>query len=211
MRNTVFKPRYSFKGLWDVLLLSLGLLFSSLFGFMKFGINPIAVLQLILLVVFTFWWLHSLIRQIVFTPSAFIVERYIWPSRAFAYTDVIDIGILKIKTRKGYIVFSSMSNRAEAIKLFKQLIEQDKIHPHQIENRIFAEETIHYKVIIPSIVISLILWGVFVFFWRYYQFRFSELGNLLIYALSFVPIFLLVYYIVYWITKERLKNQSNAG
>ncbi len=172
------------------------------------GINLLGILDLFLLVAFSFWWMHSLIRRIVFTPSAFIVERYIWPSKKFIYTDVIDIGISKIKTRKGNIVFWGMNNRIEIVNLFMQLIEHGKIRPHQIQHKILLQESIHYKIIIPSLVISFILWCAVLYLWQY---RFSDLVNLLILPLSFAPFFLIVYYMVYWITKRRLKNKSKAG
>jgi hypothetical protein len=196
MQDTVFRPRYSFKSFWDVIILSLLLMFALLFSFLKLGFTLTNMLGSICLIFFLGWISHFLIRRIVFSISSFCIEKYFWPSKTIEYSDVIDLGKTKIKTRRGEVRFTGMSNASELLSRFTKLIEQGKIKKSQIENKVVTQEIIFRKSIIPSLVISSLLWGVGLYFWPDYSSSFISAGILL-----FI-IFICVILVIEWMIKK---------
>jgi hypothetical protein len=198
MKDTIFLPKYSFKKFLDVIIIILLLIFSLVFSYLKIGFRSAHIFGWIYLVFFLGWISHFLIRRIVFSRSTFYVEKFVWPAKTFEYTDVIDLGKTKIKTRRGEISFAGMGNAPELLSRFTELIEQGKINKRQIENKVVIQEIIFRKSIIPSIVVSSILWGVTLYFWPYYHYRFGILGI----CFSLFVIFVLVMFIFQWIIKK---------
>ncbi len=198
MKNPTFKPRYSFRNFWDVITLGLLLFFSAVFFYLKTGFSPMTILDLIILVPFIVWVLHVLIRRIVFSQSTFYVERYTWPSKRIKYSDVLDLGKIRIKTRKGDVILAGISNAPELIEQFEELIEQGRIDKGQIEGKLVQEEATFRKSIIPASVVSFILWALALYLWPYHHPVFNKDGIwlLLFGILVSLPIIFLVVLLV---------------
>jgi hypothetical protein len=101
MQDSVFLPKYTYKGLWDVLLISLGGLSVLIFAIWKHGFGLENIISLVALALFCFWWMRHLVRRIVFTNSAFSVTRYLLPTKTIDYVEVTDISFSTIRTQKG--------------------------------------------------------------------------------------------------------------
>jgi len=205
MKNSSFRPRYSFKSCWDVITLGFLLFSTIVFGYVKTGFSPITIFGLVIFIPFAIWVLHLLIRRIVFSRSTFYVERYAWPSKRIKYTDVLDIGNMKIKTRNGDVVLAGMANAPELVGKFKLLIEQNRIDQYQIENKTLQEEAVVRKSLIPALVVSFALWGLVLYFLPYHHPLFKNYGIWLFLfgiSLSGLVIFLLVMRLTQWIIKK---------
>jgi hypothetical protein len=199
MQQQIFKPRYPTK-------VYLGLVFSipmeafllwqlladkdtspeNIFGAGFFGL-------MLALMPYTF------VKRIVFDANAFSIEKYLWPTKTIEYTDVIDIGTTVLKTRSGRIAIQSMTNADELRKILTVLIEQGKISRYQIENKVVAQEIISRKALIPTVVISFVLWSITLFVWPYEESLFRDL--------SFLVFFVPIYFMVYQFLKNRAENQ----
>jgi hypothetical protein len=206
MLETIFRPKYSPRGSYDVLGISLLLAIVSLLSFIKFGIDLTTILAFSFLILFVINFSELYIRRVIFTDSYFIVEKYVWPSKKIAYSDVIDFGFSKVKTRKGDVSFSAISNAAELYSLFSKLIQQGKIDENLFENKVIIEELALRKAILPTIVISMVLNGIFMFYWYYNQSRFSTLSFWLI-VISICLVGTVAMLIIYKINKKRIKLQ----
>jgi hypothetical protein len=206
MFETVFRPKYSLSGSFDVLSLSLLMAIVLLFSYIRFGIDLSTILGSLLLLFFTTNFSQLYIRRIIFTHSYFIVEKYVWPSRKIAYFDVIDLGFSKVKTRRGDISFASMSNAAQLHSLFSELIQQGRIDGNLFENKVIVEELALKKAILPTMAISIVLNGVFLFYWYYNQLRFSTLSFWLVIILI-ILVGTVTMLAIYWINKKRIKLQ----
>jgi hypothetical protein len=202
MKDIIFRPKYTFRYNWYVIVLSLLLIFMAIFYFSKVGIDLQGIFLLVLLGYFLAFFSRDYIRRIVFTSSSFSVEKYVWVSKKIEYSDIVDVGISMIKTRRGNIVLAGMSNVAELLYLIKELIEQKKINEKQIENKVVVEESILSKSYLPSIVISALLWVSLMYFWPVYRSRFGGIGA----TLSFTLIFASVLLIMQWIIRRSLKK-----
>jgi hypothetical protein len=203
MQETSFYPRYRIRDSSDVLSLSLFLSMALLYSFLRLGPILGNKVGLVFLVSFIAWFSRLYIRRILFTASSFLVERYVWPSKEIDYSDVIDLGSSKVKTRKGEISFAAMSNIAELHSLFFELMRQGKIDINQFENKAIGEELVLQKSFWPSLVISAILSGIFLVYWFFHQWRFSLLDILIVLGL----IVLVVSSVVHWIYKKRMSRQ----
>jgi hypothetical protein len=124
-----------------------------LYSFLKVGAVWGNLVGLGFLVFFVVWFSRLYIRRIVFTSSHFLVERYVWPPKKINYSDVMDMGVSKVKTRSGEISFAAMSNVAELLSLFIGLMREGKIDIGQFENKAIREEQALRKSFWPSILI----------------------------------------------------------
>jgi heme/copper-type cytochrome/quinol oxidase subunit 4 len=204
MKDTTTKPKYTFKSLVDVLVLSLGLTVVTIMTVVRSGFNLQALSLLIMLIGFCFWWTHSLVRYFIFASSSFTVVRYIMPAITINYADVIDIGVTKIKTRVGNISLAGMSNNDVVINKFNDLINQGKINRNHLEKKIRTEETIWRKSLLPSLIISLPFGAMLFYYWPFDNKWFSPVGlglacGLILYLVSFV---------VQRVVKKRLTNKK---
>jgi hypothetical protein len=205
MLETIFRPKYSPSGSYDVIGIGLLMAIAILFSYIKLGMDLQTILAFSFLVFFIINFSHLYIRRIVFTDSYFIVEKYVWPSKKIAYSDVIDLGVSKVKTRRGDIIFV-MDNAAQLYSLFSELIQQGKIDRNLFENNVNAEELGLKKAIRPAMIISAILNGIFLFYWYYNQSRFSTLGFWFVIILISI-VGTVVLFTIYEINKKRIKRQ----
>ena len=204
MKATTIKPKYSFKSLWDVILLSLGLIVVIILAAVRVGFGLETLSLLIMLVGFCFWWTHYLIRHFIFTPSSFTVVRYIMPPKTIKYAEITDVGNSNIKTKIGNVNLAGMTNDDEIINKFNDLINQGKINQNQLEKKVRAEETIWRKSMLPSLIISLPFWLILFRYWPFHKMWFSPLGFGLVCGL----ILFFVVSIVQWVVKKKLTNDK---
>jgi hypothetical protein len=199
MQRTDFRPKYTFKSLSDVLLISFGLLFASLFSFWRLGLDFATLSAVFFLFCFCFWWMHNLVRHIVFTASALHITWYFLPPKTINYIDIIDVGFSKIRTKRGYIKLAGMSNAMELLNQVSDLIKQGVLDQNQIEMKLMLEEAIDQKSTLPALIISFPLWGMLFYFWPYHHYWFSPIGT----AVSCGIIFFIVISIVRQVVKMR--------
>ena len=189
MQQQIFKPKYPIKiylGLVLIIpmeLFLLGQLLSSkdtspenIFAVGFFGL-------MLALMPYTF------VKRIVFNTHSFSIEKYLWPTKTIEYTDVVDIGATVIKTRNGNLAIQSMTNADELRNILTGLIEQGRISPYQIENKVVGQEIISKKALIPAAIISFTLWVITSFIWPYEESFFRDLSIILF----FVPAYIVVY------------------
>jgi len=200
MQDSEFRPSYSFRGLWDVLLISLGLLIVALFEFWKLGLELGTFSTIIGFLLFCYWWMHNLIRRIVFSHSSFTVTGFFIPQQTIAYLEIIDLSYSTIKTKRGNISLAGMENSRELRRLLADLLAEGKIDPEELKWELIDKETRFRKASLPSLIISLPLWALLFYFWPYHHYWFSpwSLGA------SSALIFYVVNSIVQLISRKRL-------
>ncbi|PKN94633.1 MAG: hypothetical protein CVU44_05985 [Chloroflexi bacterium HGW-Chloroflexi-6] len=206
MQKSMIRSKYSFKGLWDVILISLGLLYGVISYTRRFGFGVETLSIFIMFIGFCLWWTHHLVHHFIFTSSSFTVVRYIMPLKTIKYADVIDIGTFKIKTRVGNIQFAGTDNKDEIIKKFNELINQGKINRDELENKIITDEMVWRKSMLPSLIVALPFFVTIVYFWPFHKMWFSPpviglIGGLLLFV---------IISIVQWIVKKRLINNKTG-
>jgi hypothetical protein len=152
---------------------------------------------------FVLWFSRFYIRRIVFAPSYFLVEKYVGSSKKVDYSDVFDMGISKIKTKRGEINLAAMSNVTELHSLFFELMKQGKIDVDQSENRALIEDLVAEKSFTPALLISALLTIAFLVYAYYHQPRFNSLVTWLVLIL----IISVVSPVVHWIYKRRMNDQ----
>lgn len=198
-----FYPKYMIRHSLDVLLISLLLMAVLLFSFLNVGPSLVNFVGVGFLLLFILEFSRLYIRRIVFTSSYFLVEKYVWPSIKIDYSDVIDMGASKVKTRRGEVSFAAMSNFRELQSLFIELLRQGKIDINQFENKALNEEMALRKSFLPSIIISVVLGGTALLYWYYHHTDLALAGGWLVFAL----IIFAIVSIIYWIYKGRTKIQ----
>jgi hypothetical protein len=191
MQNNVFFPKYTYKGLLDVLLISLGGLSVLTFAIWRQGFNIENFILLLAFIFFCFWWMHNIVRRIVFNNSTFSVTRFLLPTKTIDYVEITDIGFSKIKTKKGEISLAGMSNAQELLRRFMGLIEQGIIEKEQLEMEVVVEDEIWKKSIGLTAILSFPLCVLLFYVWPFYDYWFSALGvgiscGLIIYIVSFI-------------------------
>ena len=139
------------------------------------------------------------VKRIVFRAKDFTIERYVLPAKTIGYADVVDVGKMVIKTRKGDLSFRTMLNADEVNNVLAGLIEQGKINRHQFENKVESRAALFGKAVMPAGIISLVLWGITFFLFPYEDSFFRDL--------SLIAFFLPVYIVVYQVLKNRAGNQ----
>jgi hypothetical protein len=187
----------------DVLSLSFFLAIALLYSFLKLGAILGNIAGLAYLVFFFLRFSRLYIRRIIFTPSYFLVEKYVWPSKKINYSDVIDLGISKVKTRRGEISLVAMNNIAELRSLFIDLLRQGTIDIDQFENKAIGEDLVLDNSFWPSLVVTIVLSVIFLVYWFYQGSDLSLLDVLII--LSLVAV--VVTSAVQWIYKRRRRDQ----
>ncbi len=191
MQDNVFLPKYTYKGLFDVLLISLGLLAVSISAIWKQGFGLENFIYLIAFALFCFWWIRNLIRQVVFNNSAFSVSRFLLPTITIDYVEITDIGFSKIKTKKGEISLAGMNNAQELLRRFVRLIEQGKIEKTQLEMKVAVQDKVWKKSIGLTAILSFPFCVLLFYVWPFNNYWFSALGigiscGLIIYIVGFI-------------------------
>jgi hypothetical protein len=200
MQEEIFQPKYSAK-------LYFGLLCVIPFEFfMLWQIISGKDSSLVIIFMAAFFGIlvatipYVFIKRIVFTANAFQIEKFLGPTRTIEYTEVVDIGITTIKTKKGNLAIPRfMLNSIELRNILTGLIEQGKISSFQIENKLISQELISRKAARPAVIISFVLWVVSSIIWPYKDSLFRDL--------SLLGFFFPIYFVVYLVLKNRADSQ----
>ena len=206
MQKEVFLPKYTLRGLWDVLLLSLGGFSVLIIAIWRQGFGIENILFLIALVSFCFWWMHLLVRRIDFNHSTFSVARFLSPTKSIDYVDITDIGLSRLKTKKGEVSFAGMRNTQELLRRFVDLIEQGKIEKEQLAMKIVVEEEIWAKSNVLTAIFSFLFCALLLYKWPFYGYWFSSMGV----GISAGLIIFIVGSVVQRIQRARLKKEDPA-
>ena len=206
MHDNVFLPKYTYKGLFDVLLISLGLFVVSIFAIWRegFGLENFTVLAAFAF--FCFWWMRNLIRRIVFNNSTFSVSRFLLPTITIDYAEVTDIGFSKIKTKQGEISLAGMGNAQELLRRFADLMAQGKIEKERLEMEIVVEDEVWKKSIVLTAILSTPFCVLLFYKWSFYNYWFSSLGI----GISCGLIIYIVGLIVQKIQRKRIEKEKTG-
>jgi hypothetical protein len=207
MQATFFEPQYSRKGLSGIAIISIPFLIFPAFAILQHDFGLLEVVFLIAFVWFWQGWLRTLIRQLVLTPEGIEVERLFALPFTVTYAEIIDIGITKISTRKGYIHFDLMDNSVQFLEWFNSLVEQGKISAEQLAGKLASQEEIRQRSVFPAMGISLPIWAAVLVFWPFYQSWFSKPGV----ALILLVVVGVVYYGVQMVLHRRLTQRAADG
>lgn len=102
--------------------------------------------------------LFVLPREVIF-DEAITVRRYLFPDRLIPYGDVTDIGIGRLKSRKGRLAWSGATNSYTFDAILSGLIRRGKIRESQLEGKIFVDDMAGlYAVGIGWVVAPVVLW-----------------------------------------------------
>lgn len=191
MKDDVFLPKYTYKGLFDVLLISLSLLIVSISAIWREGFGLENSSLVVAFAFFCFWWMRNLVRRIVFDKSTFSVSRFLLPTMTIYYVEITDIGFSKIKTKQGEINLTGMENNQELFRRFMGLIKQGKIKKEQLKMEIVVEDKIWKKSIGLTAILSFPLCALLFYVWPFDEYWFSALGvgiscGLIIYVVGFI-------------------------
>jgi hypothetical protein len=141
-----------------------------------------------------------LIRRIVFATGSFSIEKFLWPTKIIDYSDILDIGLTIIKTRKGNLSIYGMTNSDELSSILTELIELGKINPYQIENQLTSQETLSRIALIPSGIVAFVLWYVALTFWPVFKSMSQELSCMIFWGVT--------YFFVYQLMRIRSESLS---
>jgi hypothetical protein len=203
MQEIIFYPKYMIRHSWDVLSISLLLALALGYSILKVGLTVSNIIGIGFLLSFMIFFSRLYFRRIIFSSSYFLVERYVWSSMKIDYSDVIDMGTTKVKTRRGAISFAAISNFAELQSLFLQLLRQGTIDIEQFENKALNEEVALHKSFLPTILAAAILGVSFLLYWLDHQSEFTLIGIWIVFG----SLVLVIFWIIYLINKKRTKIQ----
>lgn len=158
--ETVFVPRYEWRH--KVGVIAGPLLFAvCVFLALKKGVgDPKLVMAIAFFGLCTIAVPFMVIRRIRF-GDRIIVDRYLFPSRRFSYGDVVDLGVMSIRMRKGWISLYQMKNSAELLDIFESLKRSGRLVDTQIEGTLAAKELLAWSAgafaFVPAVVGSVVL------------------------------------------------------
>jgi hypothetical protein len=144
------------------------------------------------------------VRRIRF-GSCIHVDRYLLPSIRIEYSEIQDIGVTTVKTRRANISMFGMRNASELLALLGDARTRGEISEGQIEGSLAARETLAWTAssyaILPSIVVTaLLLWLSPV--------RIAMDGRLS-FLVYWTPTFLASYFIAKWLLTRLRIEESN--
>jgi hypothetical protein len=189
MHSNEFKPKYKFSailGFATVIPLSLIIILAMIL-MDAFNIIVFAILLLffscIFLVPFTYY------KKITFKDSSLELDRYIIAPKIILYSDIKDIGLQYIITKRGNIAVNGMENEGEFRKMLYNKIAEGSV---QIEAKQIAKDTVSFKALAISFPISFI--GAFVL--KYAGYYPENVNPKVVYFIIWVICAVIAYYIV---------------
>ena len=130
-----------------------------------------------------------------------IIKRYFYKPRIIHYTDIEDIGMGLIKTKRGKILIQSMKNSDLIIQVLNLKIKAGIILENQLEGEILAKEIISFKAALISLPVSIGL----DFILRYFDLiPFTIDGKL-----QFFLVWLLCFSIIYFYLRTKVNENIN--
>lgn len=188
-----FRPRYGWRYRFALGFLPIMLALCLFVLFTKGAKDPKIYLVLACVFAGGIVLAATTIRRIRF-GSRIIVERYLFPPRVIDYSDIVDIGIIHIKLKKGQLSFPQIQNVDELHEIFDDVMRRGAMSPGQIEGTLAGKEAIgavaSFVAMVIAIVVTLILYFVRPR-WLHLDFR---LVTLIVFALLMPP--------TYWLLKR---------
>jgi len=89
------------------------------------------------------------------------VHRYVLRPREFEYADILDIGVMSIKTKRGSISLYQMKNADELYSLFEEAMRRGALSEEQVAGTLATHEVLSWAAAsyaaVPSIVVAVVL------------------------------------------------------
>jgi hypothetical protein len=136
------------------------------------------------------------IRQVRFSDKMY-VDRFILASREIDYKDIVDVGIVTIKTKQGNISLYKIENTKQFYELLKNAMAQNEVSESQLEGKLAKREIISWKSSIYAQLIAIPITLLFVW-WNPSWIKF--LGKF-----TFLVVFLAIFAPTYWIVQRSSK------
>lgn len=186
MENFVFKPKYRlnfFFGLASGVVMFFLLLW-IIVDTKDFSFQTILWLGIMILIPLII--LSAFIRSITFEAQSFTVNKFLFLSRTYEYTEIVDFSKRMIKTERGTVALTWIKNNDEFYDKMTHVLNDGRIDNQKIEHRLEAVENIARKAFIPSIVITIPLWLIITWSFHIQRSLFTDIG--------FFLVFIFIYY-----------------
>jgi hypothetical protein len=190
----VFRPRYGFRRRAAMFVMPIMALLAAFLAVAHAPKNPKDYLPAAFFVGGSIGFAFVTIRRIRFGPDI-CVDRYLLPPRRFDYTDIEEIGLMTIKTRRGKISPYGVDNSDELGAIFEDLVKTGRMSESQIGEELALKEALGATTMIYAIFIALPLHLVLLFV--------NRPSSRLTGGLRFFAIFAVVYAVTYWLVKKR--------
>jgi hypothetical protein len=196
MENFVFKPEYRLN-----FYFGLGSAFFIILLFLWVIVDTRdfsyqTVLWLGLLILMPLIILTGFIRSIIFEAQSFWIKKFLFLSKTYEYSEVLDFSERGIRTTKGGISLLSIKNTEDLFALLTRLRDDGKINNPNFEHRIVTVEKTARKALIPSIIITVILWIAIISIFHLQRSFASDIG-----------VFLIFIFIYYFMVKWQSRNK----
>jgi hypothetical protein len=130
-------------------------------------------------------------KRIVFKEYV-LIERYFIRPRIIYYSDIKDVGLSVITTKKGHIPIQLMKNSGDFVGILFNKIENENNAEHRLEGRLIVGEIVTYKAFVISIPITIVIEVILI----YYNLPPPGFDNRLVYFLTWLGCFLVTYLIL---------------
>ena len=195
MVDQIFTPKYKY----NFFVVFIGAIFIEiLIGYMliEFGAETTLVIGFIIIGLLILMIPYAYIKNIIFQADGFIIRKFILIEKHYPYSEITDIGYTRIKTRSGNLSLSGMQNGFELKSAFDEFVKAGRINKHQLEGQLVKDEEITRKAMTISLPIAIVLWSI-----AFIMFQPRESKSIM--QMSLLIVFLLVYFIVHHVIKNR--------
>lgn len=196
MENFVFRPKYRLN-----FYFGLGSAFFIILLFLWVIVDTRdfsyqTVLWLGLLILMPLIILTGFIRSIIFEAQSFTIKKFLFLSKTYDYSEVLDFSERGIRTAKGGISLLLIKNTEDLFALLTRLRDDGKINNPNFEHRMVTVEKTARKALIPSIIITVILWIAIISIFHLQRSFASDIG-----------VFLIFIFIYYFMMKWQSRNK----
>jgi hypothetical protein len=196
MENFVFKPKYRLNfyfGLASGVVMFLLLLW-IIVDTQDFSFQSILWLGIMILIPLII--LSAFIRSITFESQSFTVSKFLFLSKTYEYTEIVDFSKRMIKTERGTIALTWVKNNDEFYDKMTHLLNEGRINNQKIEHRLVPVENMARKAFFPSIVVTIILWLIITWKFHIQQSFASDIGFGLLFIITF-------YFMMKWQSRKK--------
>ena len=195
-----FKPQYQIAPVLSfIIMICIG--FFIVTAMLVTRIDNLLVFIIGLILMSVLFLLPFLFYRSIELGQTIIIKRYFYKPRIIHYTDIEDIGMGLIKTKRGKILIQSMKNSDLIIQVLNLKIKAGIILENQLEGEILAKEIISFKAALISLPVSIGL----DFILRYFDLiPFTIDGKL-----QFFLLWLLCFSIIYFYLRTKVNENIN--
>jgi hypothetical protein len=192
--SKVFKPKYELGMNFSAIFIPI-MTVVSIFVVVKLDLRELPAYGLIALFsILTLSMPFTRIRQIRFSDKMY-VDQFILAPREIDYKDIIDVGIITVKTKRGNISLYKIENTKQFYEFLKDAMAQNQVSESQLEGKLAKREVISwtssiYAQLIAIPITLLLVW------WSPTCIKF--LGKF-----TFLTVFLAIFAPIYWIVRHR--------